>query len=499
MSREISTPSSRDVHDLVIIGSGMGGLGAAAMLKDQCTGRVAILERANELGGTWRDNHYPNIACDTPIDIYAYSFFPGRKWTTNFAPGGEIQEYLHDLARHYDVYDLITYDTEVSSAVWNGADATWDVTSTDDRSWKTRYLIWSGGFLSTPVVPRLPGMERFRGEMFHTAQWPDEVDLSDKRVAVVGAGASAIQVVPYVADHANEAYSFVRTPSYVLPRPEVFFTPEERARPEFLEEQRQRRYDWFERFEAVTKARFPMDSDVIADQEADWRKHFNEFVKDPEVRRILTPTYRYGCKRPLFSSAYYPAMDSDNMTVIGTGVREVTEDGLIDYNGKSYAFDTIIWATGFDPSHMLGKLDIVGRGGTHMADLWEDIPSAYYGALVKGFPNLFLLGGPNSGSTSQSDAFEAQFWLISEIMRICRHEGISTVEVSEEVHDSFNERIQKMGDASVLVQGGCNSFYRSPKTGGVFTHWPSTIEAFHSEIKNGAIDRLTFRTSEVSA
>ena len=499
MNPDAAKSSQHEVHDLVIIGSGMGGLGAAAKLHEQCTGRIEILERANELGGTWRDNHYPNIACDTPIDIYAYSFFPGRKWTTNFAPGAEIQEYLHDLARHYGVYDLISYDTQASGAIWNSAEAVWDIRSTDDRTWKTRYLIWSGGLLSTPTVPELAGMERFKGDMFHTAQWPDAVDLADKRVAVVGAGASAIQVVPFVAEHAREAHTFVRTPSYVLPRPEVFFTPEERASPEFLEEQRRRRHDWIERFEAITKARFPMDSDLIAQQEADWREHFHEFVKDPEVRRILTPAYRYGCKRPLFSSAYYPAMESDRMKVIGTGVREVTEDGLIDNNGAEYAFDIIIWATGFDPSHMLGKMDIVGRGGLNMADLWTDIPSAYYGTMVKGFPNLFLIGGPNSGTTSQSDTFEAQIWLIAETMRICSEDGKSTVEVSEEVHDSFNERIQKMGDASVLVQGGCNSFYRSPKTGGVFTHWPSTIEAFHHEIRNAAVDQLTFRTSEVHA
>lgn len=492
MNTQTAVTSESGVCDAIVIGAGMGGLGAAAQLQDDGLERVVVLEKASDLGGVWRDNTYPNVACDTPIDIYTYSFFPGRHWSTNFAPGSEIVHYLREFASAHDVEKLITFDTEVRGCVWNDKDGVWDITSVDGRSWRARFVVWSGGVLSQPLVPDLPGMDTFAGEMFHTAKWPKDLNLEGKTAAVVGGGASAIQVVPFVAETAEKAYSFIRTPSYVMPRPEEFYSEEQRADPEFANQQKARREAWMERFEFVTKSRFPMDLEVVLEQEAEWQKQFDKYITDPHLRKILTPDYRFGCKRPLFSNAYYQAMNNPNLTAIGDGISEVFEGGLIDNHGNRYSVDVIIWATGFDPAHMMGPLDVVGRDGRHLSDLWVDIPSAYYGTLVKGFPNFFLMGGPNAGGASQSAFFESQLWLISEAIRKAGEADRTVVEVSGEVHDRFNERVQEMASESVLIRGNCVSFYLSDKTGGVFTHWPATIEKFEDGVRKEAAETLTY-------
>lgn len=479
--------------DVVIIGAGMGGLGAAAKLVESGVGRIAVLERTDGVGGVWRHNRYPNIACDTPIDLYAYSFFLGSRWTTNFASGAEILSYFEDFAENYDLKRFIEFNVEVDRAVWNEAEAIWEIDIADGRQVKSRFLIWAGGILSTPTVPSLQGMGRFGGEMLHTANWHEDLDLTGKHVAVVGSGASAIQVIPYVAEHAAKTYAFVRTPSYVLPRPDVVYSEQERQSPGFfLEQQRNRRKEWFDKFEFIAKARFPMNIDVIEEQEAEWRKHFDATIEDPRLRDILTPRYRFGCKRPLFSNAYYPAMTHPNLTAIGEGITKVEERAVVDRSGTRYPVDVILWATGYDPSHMMGRLQVIGSGGRSLAEQWKDIPSAFFGSLVKGFPNLFLVGGPNIGGASQSDFIEAQLWLIREAMSRSDALGAGSVEVEEDAFDAFNKDIQARAGESVLVRGNCTSWYLSEATGGVYTHWPGTIQAFQARIREEAVCGLRF-------
>jgi cation diffusion facilitator CzcD-associated flavoprotein CzcO len=484
--------------DIVIIGAGMGGLGAAAKLRDSGL-RIAVLERAGSLGGVWRDNQYPNIACDTPIELYSYSFFLGSHWTRNFASGGEILAYFEKFSTHFGVDDLIAFNTDVKKVAWNAETAVWEIEATDRRRWISRFVIWAGGILSSPAIPQLEGLDRFQGEMLHTTHWHGGLDLAGKTVAVVGSGASAIQVVPYVVEHAQKIYSFVRTPSYVLPRPDVFYQQEERSNPDFfLKQQRNRRGEWLERFEFIAKARFPMNLDIIEQQETEWAKHFSKTITDPDLREILTPKYRFGCKRPLFSNEYYPAMNHANLTVVGDGISAVYADGLIDNHTNKYAVDVILWATGFDPDHMLGPLDIIGSDGRSLTDQWSDIPSAFYGTLVKGFPNLFLIGGPNIGGASNSDFIESQLWLIQEAIRISDEQNAAIVEVDEDAFDRFNEDVQSKASASVLVRGNCISWYLSDKTGGVFTHWPGTIQAFQSAVRNDSIAGLRFDSAALA-
>lgn len=478
--------------DVAIIGAGLGGLIAAAKLKQAGVERVAILERADKLGGVWRENRYPNVACDTPIDMYAISFFLGDKWSTNFAPGQEIWQYLHEFAEAFGVLPLIKTHTEIARTVWDESSATWLTEARDGRRWKSSYVIWAGGILSRPTIPDIPGTDLFEGESLHTTAWRDDIRLEGKSVAVVGGGATSIQVVPYAAKHAAQANIFVRTPSYVLPRPDLFFDRLDRESATFAERQRERREQWFTQFEKIAENRFPMNDALVAQQEKMWRDHFDTQVKDPRLREILTPKYRFGCKRPLFSNDYYPAMNSPNVTAIGKGVSRVDRRNIYDTDGKAYPVDAIIWATGFDAAHMLGGIGIVGRGNRSLSEQWKRVPEAYFGTLVKGFPNLFLINGPNVGGASATEFIEGQVDLILHGIQSAARQGAATVEVPAQVHDAYNADVQRRANDSVLVLGNCSSWYRVGGDGSVFTHWPGTIKLFRAEIRGTAREGLAY-------
>jgi cation diffusion facilitator CzcD-associated flavoprotein CzcO len=239
-----------------------------------------------------------------------------------------------------------------------------------------------------------------------------------------------------------------------------------------------------------------MNGAVIAEQEAVWKEQFDKQVKDPHAREVLTPHYRFGCKRPLFSSAYYPALAQDNVTLVGRGVSHLAGDSIVDVAGRSWPVDMVIWATGFEPSGMLGGLVIRGRDGRELEDEWREIPHAYFGTMVEGFPNFFLINGPNAGGASVTDVVEAQVGFILANMAEADRRGAGTVEVDADVYRSYNEDVQARADASVMVKGNCNSYYRVGGTGKVFTHWPDTVEAFQRRIKSDAPAGVVFRAAE---
>ncbi|EAQ11778.1 MULTISPECIES: flavin-containing monooxygenase [Maritimibacter] len=482
--------------DVLIIGAGLGGVGTAAQLIESGYDNIAVIEAADSVGGVWRQHRYPNIACDTPIDLYAYSFYPGTSWSTNFAPGSEILAYLRDLADRYGVTRKTVFNTRISQATWNDDAGCWRVTSRDGRTWAARMLIWSGGLLSQPTLPEIKGLDGFEGQSIHTSFWNDDIDLDGKRVAVVGGGATSIQVVPYAAKHAEKLYVFVRTPSYVMPRPDISFADIDRDSEEFASQQLERRKEWFDRFEVIAKSRFPMNGAVIAEQEAAWRKLFDEQVKDPHAREVLAPKYRFGCKRPLFSTDYYPAFERDNVELIGRGVSGLSEDAIVDVDGERYPVDVVIWATGFDPAGMMGDLTITGSQGRVLAQEWQEVPHAYFGSMVEGFPNFFMICGPNGGGASVTDMVEAQTRFILDAMKQAEDRGADILEVDEAAYAAFNDDIQARADASVLVQGNCVSYYRVGGTGKVFTHWPDTIEAFRNRVKKEALSGVRFRASD---
>jgi cation diffusion facilitator CzcD-associated flavoprotein CzcO len=498
IQNEPSHFDSTGVRDILIIGAGLGGLCAAAKLIEGGIQNITVLEAAETVGGVWRINRYPNVACDTPIDLYAYSFYQGDKWSTNFAPGHEILAYLHEFSDKFGVTPKIAFNTRIASAIWQKDTSHWRVTSTDGRVWQGRHLIWSGGMFSTPSLPVVKGVESFTGLSLHSTEWHDGIDLKGKRVAVVGGGATAIQIVPYVQEHADHLIAFVRTPSYVMPRPDINFVPAERGTPEFAAQQRARRNEWFNRFEFIAKSRFPMNSEVIAEQEAVWKKQFDTQVTDPHARAVLTPDYRFGCKRPLFSSAYYPAVTAENVTLVGRGVSHLDGDSIVDVDGERYPVDVVVWATGFQLVDMLGGLEIRGRDGVSLEEEWSDLPRAYFGSMVAGFPNFYIVNGPNSGGASVGDIVEAQVAFILKSMTEAEARRMPVIEVDKDAFETFNKDIQRRSDASVMVQGNCVSYYRKGGDGAVFTHWPDTIVAFQQRIAEEGPSGLVFRAPQTA-
>jgi len=485
--------------EVLVIGAGLGGVAAAAKLLHAGHESLVVLEEGDRIGGVWQVNRYPNVACDTPIDLYAYKFFPGDTWTTNFAPGSEIQTYLERVAGHFGVTPKISFNTRVVSTVWSEEAGRWLVTASDGRRWSARYVVWAGGLFSQPLLSVTKGAETFTGLSVHSTAWDDDIDLEGKRVAVVGGGATSIQIVPYVQERAEKLIAFVRTPSYVSPRPDIIFSDSERGTPEFVARMAERRKEWFDRYEVVTKTRFPMNEKLVREQEATWKELFDAQVKDPHAREVLTPRYRYGCKRPLFSSMYYPAITQDNVQLVGRGVSHVDGDFIVDSVGERYAVDVIIWATGFNTERMLNGIDIRGRDGRELAKEWDPKPQAFFGTLAKGFPNLFLIAGPNTGSPGTSEMVEGQVDLIIDVIQKARELGSGSVEVDPDVFDAFNEDMRRRGDASVLVLGGCNSYYRVGGDGAVYTHWPDTMESFVVRLAREGMQGVRFNGRKPAA
>jgi cation diffusion facilitator CzcD-associated flavoprotein CzcO len=486
--------------EVVIIGAGLGGLAAGHELRERGIDDFVILDRGNRVGGVWRENHYPNLACDTPIELYAFSFFQGTNWSQNFAAGGEILAYLEEIAQRYDLERRIVLETDVASAQWDEDEQRWTVRSADGRAWTSRFVIWAGGLLSQPRFPVLPGADAFAGPVVHTARWRDDLDLRGKNVAVVGGGASSIQVLPYAAEHAKHVYAFIRTPSHVFPRPERTFGEEDRRR--FVSDSSAQlaiRAKLSDEMEDIARARFPMNESFIESIETKWRAFIESAVTDPQVRQILTPQYRFSCRRPLVSNAYYPAFNQSNVTAIGSGLAALTRDAAVAEDGRTFEVDVVILATGYDAAGMLGRFHVSGRDGHDLAQAWKAYPEAYLGTLVKGFPNLFLVNGPNLGAPAVTEIVEAQTKYIAACIEYVDAHDVGSIEVKPHVHDDFNRDLQARFAESVLLRGGCTSWYRADGgTGAVFSHWPATIGLFKDSVASPDIEEFVITPRTVA-
>lgn len=494
MQTSTDNPDTPRQHRVIIIGAGLGGLATAARLKMHGHSDLVILDRGSSVGGVWRANTYPNAACDTPVELYSFTFFKKSNWSSNFAPWNEILGYAEDLARSFDLEKHLELNTEIASAHWDDDVQQWHVRSVDGRAWIAEFLVWAGGLFSQPLIPDFPGMSTYRGTVIHTARWDSKVDLTKRTVAVVGAGASSIQVIPYAAEHAKQLYAFIRTPSHVLPKPEVHYAPEDWQRfssdPASQAELRQK---WTEHFEKLAASRFPMNDALISEQETMWRDFINREVVDADLRELLTPRYRFGCRRPLVSNAYYKSLTAPHVRVFATGIKDLDETGVVTSDGEHLDVDVVILATGFRTAGMLGNLDIRGRAETSLQQQWGDVPQAYLGMLVQGFPNFFMIIGPNALTASVSSIVEAQSEYIAACIDLVRSKGVGSVEVPTEVQDEFNKDVRQRSNASVMVQGGCESYYRSGGNGTVFTHWPGTSRSYQEAVAQVRSQDLVWR------
>ncbi|MFO0593145.1 MAG: NAD(P)/FAD-dependent oxidoreductase [Polyangiaceae bacterium] len=458
----------------VIVGSGFAGLCMAIALKRAGIDDFVVLEKSGSVGGTWRDNVYPGCACDVPSHVYSYSFEPNPRWSATYSPQGEIRAYIERCTDKYDIRRHIRFNTEAASATYDEAAAEWTLTTKAGDTLTARMVVAGLGPLARFTLPNIPGLDAFRGQVFHSAHWDPSFDAAGKRIAAVGTGASAIQFVPELAKTAARLHVFQRTPAWVLPRKERLYTELEKrvfeAVPSIRRLHREAIFWSLEAraFAMVNRPRLLEFAQRFA------IRNIEKAIVDPALRKKLTPDYRMGCKRILMSNTYYPALAKPHVEVHTGGLRQVTENGVIGEDGRERPVDAIVFGTGFDVHDYLGALVVKGRGGLDLGDLWrEQGAQAYLGVSVARFPNLFLLVGPNTGLGHNSILYmiEAQVAHVMEIAARLRRAPHSAMEVKEDVQEAYNRRIQDRLGGTVWAQGGCASWYMDSH-GRNTTLWP---------------------------
>ena len=471
-SHNLGVPSSnRITTQVVIVGSGFGGLAAAHYLKQAGVHDFIILERAGDVGGVWRDNSYPGCACDVQSHLYSFSFAPNPDWSRAFSPQAEILAYLQRCARERGLMPHVRLNHEVRQATWDESSATWLI-RTSQGEIRAQHLIGGFGSLSDPLIPALKGIESFKGQVFHSAHWPRDFNPKGKRVAVVGTGASALQFIPAIQPEVVQMHVFQRTPPWVLPRHDGPISVTTRAM--------FRKLPWLQQ---LARAQIYIHREILAlgflnpwlmaRTQAKALKHMHTAIKDPVLRRKLTPDYILGCKRILISNSYYPALAQANVEVITDGVQEVLPDGIVGRDGVFRAVDAIIHGTGFQTKDLPFTHLIHDGQGRSLASAWQGSPKAYMGTTVHGFPNLYLLHGPNIGlgHTSVVYMLEAQARHIVGVIKLAQAKGCQSVEPTAQAQDRFLSKIEKMMEGTVWVAGGCESWYLD-ETGRNSSIWP---------------------------
>ncbi|MES2088546.1 MAG: NAD(P)/FAD-dependent oxidoreductase [Pseudomonadota bacterium] len=458
----------------VIIGTGFSGLCMAIRLKQSGIDDFVILERAGEVGGTWRDNHYPGCACDVQSHLYSYSFEPNPDWSRQFAPQSEIWSYLRRCAEKYGILPHIRYDANVVASRFDAETSTWVVSTEDGREFRGQVMVSGAGALSNPFTPKTPGSETFAGEMFHSAEWRHDLDLRGKRVAVIGSGASAIQFVPQIAPKVGQLDYFQRTAPWVMPKPDwqrsVWAKRLTRRVPLA---QKLHRWGTYWILEARVLG-FVISPQILKVLEVLGRRHINQHVKDPAKRAALTPNFSAGCKRVLVSNDYYPALARDNVRIVTQGIARITPKGVVTADGVEHPADVIIWGTGFRVQELVPRGAYTGQGGRDLAEVWGQSggPEAYLGMTVAGFPNLFFMMGPNTGLGHSSMVYmiESQAQYVLDAILKMKKARLEVVDVRPEVQQGFVANMQSRLKGTVWASG-CKSWYLND-SGKNTTLWP---------------------------
>jgi cation diffusion facilitator CzcD-associated flavoprotein CzcO len=446
--------------NVLIIGAGFGGLAAAIELKRNGIDSFTILERAEHVGGVWQANTYPGAACDVPSVIYQFSYALKPDWSRRFGTQAEIRRYLHEVAQEFGILDHIAFGTEVTAAAFDEDTGRWTVQTGDGSAPREAdVVICATGQLSRPRIPDLPGGDAFAGPQFHSAEWDHDVDLRGRRVAVVGGGASAIQVVPAIVDQAEHLTVIQRSPSWIVNRYD--WTPSRLERAVMRVPGLQRLYHnamwlWFE-------SRYPVVKNALAPARRLWeierRWTIRRTLKDPKKIAAATPDYALGCNRLLLSRSWYPTLARPDVSVVGAGVSGLTERGLICDDGTEVEADVVIWCTGFTATEYLAPIDLRGRGGASIRDAWAEGPEAYLGLATPGFPNLFMAYGPNTGSLTNTIVYllERQAGYMRQAIEHLGRAG-GWIDVRPEVHDAFNAELQERLQDTVFT-AGCPGWY----------------------------------------
>ncbi|BBY27019.1 flavin-containing monooxygenase [Mycolicibacterium sediminis] len=489
---------------VIVIGAGFGGLGAARELSRDGLADVTVLEKAGDVGGVWRDNTYPGAACDVPSHLYSYSFARKTDWGRRYAEQSDILGYIRDTAERFGLRDKVRTGVEVTSASYDDTRATWRVGTSSGEVLEADVLVPAVGQLSRPAVPAIPGIGTFAGPSFHSAGWRHDVDLTGKRVAVLGTGASAIQFVPRIRRAAAHVTVFQRSAPYVLPKPDRGYTDAHHAAfgkvPGFAAAMRQVVWQITE-FLGLALTRMPGLARPIR---AAAMVNLKRQVKDPELRAKLTPDYPIGCKRVLFSSEWYPALSTDDVDVETDAVTEVTPTGVRTADGRLHEVDVIIYGTGFKATEFLAPMTISGREGRDLHTEWSSGARAHLGMAVPGFPNMFMIYGPNTnlGSSSTILMMEQQAGYIRQVVEeLARRDATRALEVRRAVEEAYDSEIQARLDDGVWTT--CQSWYRTD-SGRVTTNWPGLVREYQRRTRH--VDLTSYRevlpvtaTEELSA
>ncbi len=475
-----TSPSAAPLR-VLIIGAGFAGMGLAIQLQRAGIRDFLLLEKASDLGGTWRDNRYPGAACDVPSHLYSFSFEPKTDWSRKFAPQAEIFAYQQHCADKYQLRPRIRFNCEVVSAVFDAEAGLWQVSCSDGETFSAQALVTACGQLNRPLLPRIPGLDSFKGEAFHSARWNAEYDLAGKRVAVIGTGASAIQFIPQIAPQVAQLHVFQRSAAYVLSKPDRAYRPWEIAL--------MSRLPWLQKVDRGLKylqhesrvLAFTVFPKMMKGMQFLFRQNLKRGIQDPAFRQRLVPDYPMGCKRILISNDYYPALERANVEVVDEAITAVTETGVRSADGREREVDAIIYGTGFAATDFLAPMHITGLGGRELNAAWKEGAEAYLGISVSGFPNLFILYGPNTnlGHNSIIYMLESQF---SYVLGCIQHlQGLRYLDLKPQVQARFNQQLQEDNEHSIWQQG-CTSWYKTA-SGKNTNNWPGFTFTYRQQTR----------------
>jgi cation diffusion facilitator CzcD-associated flavoprotein CzcO len=466
-----------DSRHILIVGAGFGGISAAIELGRHGFEQITILEAAPDLGGTWFYNSYPGAACDVPSHGYSFSYEQRREWSRLCSPQREILDYLRDVADKHGIRRLIRFSQRVGSCVFDESRSRWQVRTESGEAYEADAVVLAIGQLNRPSVPPLPGLHRFAGHSFHSARWDHDYNLTGRRVAVVGSGASAVQFVPEIAPQVAQLTVFQRTANWMLPRRNHVYPPRLRALIRYAPGlQRLRRALLFGFLEGLTASiRHPRTLGRLSAVRS--ARFMRAQVPDPELRRRVWPDYTFGCKRILFSSHYLPTLSRTNVELVTEPIAEVTEAGLRTGDGVTHAVDCIIWGTGFRASEFVAPMDVRGTGGLRLAEAWDGGAHAHLGLTVPGFPSLFLMYGPNTNTSGGSIIFylEAQASYIRQALAHLRDGGFAALDVRPDVEAASDRETQARFQGTAWLD--CNSWYQD-RQGRIVANWPGYMGGY---------------------
>jgi len=457
-------------RSIAVVGGGFGGVGAAVMLRREGYENVTVFEKGERVGGVWQHNTYPGAACDIPSHLYEYSFAPNR-WSRRFSPGPEIRAYIEGVADRFGVFDKVRTGVEVASAGWDEGRGKWRL-ETSAGPHEADLLITACGQLSVPKVPPVSGLDDFEGPAFHTAEWRHDVDLAGKRVAVIGTGCSAIQVVPAIQPQVAQLDVYQRSPGWTFPKGDFEYSP--RARALFKRLPALRRLDRasvyaFQEFGAAAMTSKPWLLPILR---AIGKRQINSAIADPELRHKVTPTDEVGCKRIMLTDEWYPTLAEPNVELVAERIESVTADGIRDATGVERPVDAIVLATGFASHDFVAPMEIAGRDDRTLAGEWAEVARAYLGLSVPGFPNLFLLYGPNTngGTGSVVNTLECGIGHVLAALGEMERSGAARIEVRPEAAEDFDREL-RAALAKTVWHSGCSNWYVD-ENGNDPSNWP---------------------------